>query len=80
MVGERLGLGVIPAAGWTVTDIQDVAREAEAAGFDAIFKGRVEFEVLRQEFMATNCTDVTDKKLPSVKSVPSVACSYLLPC
>ncbi|HEY1293137.1 MAG TPA: LLM class flavin-dependent oxidoreductase [Chloroflexota bacterium] len=38
---ERLGLAVIPAAGWTATDIQDVAREAEAAGFDAIFTTEV---------------------------------------
>jgi hypothetical protein len=35
MVGERLGLGVIHAAGWSAIDIQDVAREAEAAGIDA---------------------------------------------
>ena len=36
-VSERLGLAVIPAAGWSARDIQDVAREAESAGFDAIF-------------------------------------------
>lgn len=35
---ERLGLGVVPvaAAGWTVGDAREVAREAEAAGFDAV--------------------------------------------
>src|SRR5712692_7235391 len=38
---ERLGLAVIPAAGWSVHDIQDVAREAESAGFDAIFSVEV---------------------------------------
>jgi alkanesulfonate monooxygenase SsuD/methylene tetrahydromethanopterin reductase-like flavin-dependent oxidoreductase (luciferase family) len=38
---ERLGLAVIPAAGWSARDIQDVAREAEAAGFDAIFSVEV---------------------------------------
>jgi len=38
---ERLGLGVIPAAGWSARDIQDVAREAESAGFDAIFSVEV---------------------------------------
>src|SRR5436190_4211840 len=38
---ERLGLAVIPAAGWSAKDIQDVAREAESAGFDAIFSVEV---------------------------------------
>src|SRR6266567_68368 len=38
---ERLGLAVIPAAGWSARDIQDVAREAESAGFDAIFSVEV---------------------------------------
>jgi len=38
---ERLGLAVIPAAGWNARDIQDVAREAEASGFDAIFTTEV---------------------------------------
>jgi alkanesulfonate monooxygenase SsuD/methylene tetrahydromethanopterin reductase-like flavin-dependent oxidoreductase (luciferase family) len=39
MERERLGLGTVPVglAGWGVADIQEIAREAEAAGFDAIF-------------------------------------------
>src|SRR5207248_2452673 len=41
VVHERLGLGVIPAAGWSTRDIQDIAREAELAGFDAIFSVEV---------------------------------------
>ena len=41
MARERLGLAVIPAAGWSAQNIQDVAREAEAAGFDAIFTTEV---------------------------------------
>jgi alkanesulfonate monooxygenase SsuD/methylene tetrahydromethanopterin reductase-like flavin-dependent oxidoreductase (luciferase family) len=41
MVRERLGLGVLPGAGWSARDIQEVAREAEAAGFDAIFSTEV---------------------------------------
>src|SRR5215208_2845902 len=36
-MAERLALGVIPGVGWSARDIQDVAREAEAAGFDGIF-------------------------------------------
>src|SRR5712692_7007164 len=46
MVGERLGLGVIPAAGWSATDIRDVAREAEAACFDALFTTEVNNDAL----------------------------------
>src|SRR5438105_138933 len=38
---ERLGLAVIPAAGWSARDVQDGAREAELAGFDAIFSVEV---------------------------------------
>ena len=33
----RLGLGLIPGAGWRASEIQDVARAAEDAGFDAVF-------------------------------------------
>jgi alkanesulfonate monooxygenase SsuD/methylene tetrahydromethanopterin reductase-like flavin-dependent oxidoreductase (luciferase family) len=40
---ERLALAVIPVAavGWGAADIQNVAREAEAAGFEAIFTTEV---------------------------------------
>jgi alkanesulfonate monooxygenase SsuD/methylene tetrahydromethanopterin reductase-like flavin-dependent oxidoreductase (luciferase family) len=40
---ERLALAVVPvaAAGWGAADIQNVAREAEAAGFEAIFTTEV---------------------------------------
>ena len=34
---ERLGLATVPGAGWAAEQIEVVAREAEAAGFDAIF-------------------------------------------
>jgi hypothetical protein len=39
MERERLALAVVPVAavGWSAEDIQNVAREAEAAGFEAIF-------------------------------------------
>jgi alkanesulfonate monooxygenase SsuD/methylene tetrahydromethanopterin reductase-like flavin-dependent oxidoreductase (luciferase family) len=33
----RLGLGLIPGAGWRAREIQDVARAAEDAGFDSVF-------------------------------------------
>ena len=41
MQPERLAITVIPGAGWTALDIQAVAREAEEAGFDAIFTTEV---------------------------------------
>src|SRR5918911_3322824 len=43
MERERLGLATVPVglAGWGVADIQEIAREAEAAGFEAIFTTEV---------------------------------------
>jgi alkanesulfonate monooxygenase SsuD/methylene tetrahydromethanopterin reductase-like flavin-dependent oxidoreductase (luciferase family) len=40
---DRLGLAIVPvaAAGWSVADIQAVAREAEVAGFESIFTTEV---------------------------------------
>ena len=38
---ERLGLGLIPGTGWRAGEIQDVARAAEDAGFDAVFCAEV---------------------------------------
>jgi alkanesulfonate monooxygenase SsuD/methylene tetrahydromethanopterin reductase-like flavin-dependent oxidoreductase (luciferase family) len=40
-MAERLGLGLIPGAGWRAAEIRAVAREAEDAGFDAIFTTEV---------------------------------------
>jgi alkanesulfonate monooxygenase SsuD/methylene tetrahydromethanopterin reductase-like flavin-dependent oxidoreductase (luciferase family) len=45
-MSERLGLGVIPGAGWSAIDIQEVAREAEVAGFDAILVAEVNNDAL----------------------------------
>lgn len=38
---QRLGLGIIPGTGWNADEILAVAREAEDAGFDAIFSAEV---------------------------------------
>jgi hypothetical protein len=38
---ERLGLGLIPGTGWHAYEIQDVARAAEDAGFEAVFCAEV---------------------------------------
>jgi len=43
---NRLGLAVIPGAGWTASDIRTIAREAEDAGFDAIFTTEVNNDAL----------------------------------
>ena len=40
-MAERLGLAVIPGVGWSAAETQAVAREAEEAGFDAIFTAEV---------------------------------------
>ena len=46
-MAERLGLAVIPGIGWCANEIQAIAREAEEAGFDAIFAAEV--NVVRKE-------------------------------
>ena len=46
MSTQRLGVTVIPGAGWRASDVRNVAREAEAAGFDAIFTTEVNNDAL----------------------------------
>jgi len=38
---ERLALGIVPGIGWRAREIETVAREAEDAGFEAIFNPEV---------------------------------------
>jgi alkanesulfonate monooxygenase SsuD/methylene tetrahydromethanopterin reductase-like flavin-dependent oxidoreductase (luciferase family) len=57
MLGGRIGLGVIPGAGWGATDIQNIARESEAAGFDAIFATEVNNDVLATAQLMGSATD-----------------------
>lgn len=45
-MSERLGLATIPGVGWSAHDIQTIAREAEDAGFDAIFSAEVNNDVM----------------------------------
>ena len=45
-MAERLALAVVPGTGWRASDIRSVAREAEAAGFEAIFAAEVNVDVL----------------------------------
>jgi alkanesulfonate monooxygenase SsuD/methylene tetrahydromethanopterin reductase-like flavin-dependent oxidoreductase (luciferase family) len=46
MSPQRLGLTVIPGAGWRASDVRNIASEAEAAGFDAIFTTEVNNDAL----------------------------------
>jgi alkanesulfonate monooxygenase SsuD/methylene tetrahydromethanopterin reductase-like flavin-dependent oxidoreductase (luciferase family) len=41
MMPERLGLGLIPGTGWRAGEIQEIARAAEDAGFEAVFCAEV---------------------------------------
>jgi alkanesulfonate monooxygenase SsuD/methylene tetrahydromethanopterin reductase-like flavin-dependent oxidoreductase (luciferase family) len=45
-MAERPGLGVIPGVGWRAHEIQTIAREAEDAGFDAIYAAEVNNDVM----------------------------------
>lgn len=42
----RLGLAIIPGTGWSAHEIQTIARDAEEAGFDAIFTTEVNNDAL----------------------------------
>jgi alkanesulfonate monooxygenase SsuD/methylene tetrahydromethanopterin reductase-like flavin-dependent oxidoreductase (luciferase family) len=57
MLDGRVGLGVIPGAGWGSSDIKDIAREAEAAGFDAIFAAEVNNDVLATAQLMGSATE-----------------------
>src|SRR5215217_2659522 len=45
-MAERLALAVIPGVGWSAKETQVIAREAEEAGFDAIFATEVNNDVM----------------------------------
>ena len=46
MVQGGLALGLIPGVGWRAAEIRRVAREAEEAGFAAVFAAEVNNDVL----------------------------------
>jgi alkanesulfonate monooxygenase SsuD/methylene tetrahydromethanopterin reductase-like flavin-dependent oxidoreductase (luciferase family) len=45
-MADRLALAVIPGVGWSANEVQTIAREAEEAGFDAIFAAEVNNDVM----------------------------------
>jgi alkanesulfonate monooxygenase SsuD/methylene tetrahydromethanopterin reductase-like flavin-dependent oxidoreductase (luciferase family) len=55
-MAERLGLGVIPGAGWRASDITAVARKAEDAGFDSIFTAEVNNDALATTLLMGEAT------------------------
>jgi alkanesulfonate monooxygenase SsuD/methylene tetrahydromethanopterin reductase-like flavin-dependent oxidoreductase (luciferase family) len=55
-MAERLGLGLIPGAGWRAAEIRAVAREAEDAGFDAIFAAEVNNDALATTLLMAEAT------------------------
>src|SRR5438105_5807965 len=59
MERERLGLATVPVglAGWGVADIQDVGREAEAAGFEAIFTTEVNNDAMATAQLMGSATE-----------------------
>jgi len=57
---ERLGVTVIPGAGWRASDIRNVARAAEDAGFEAIFTTEVNNDALATAQLMGSATAVLD--------------------
>src|SRR3989454_9233962 len=45
-MADRLALAVIPGVGWSANEVQTIAREADEAGFDAIFAAEVNNDVM----------------------------------
>jgi alkanesulfonate monooxygenase SsuD/methylene tetrahydromethanopterin reductase-like flavin-dependent oxidoreductase (luciferase family) len=45
-MAQRLAIGVTPGTGWRTDEMRLIAREAEAAGFEAIFAGEVNIDAL----------------------------------
>lgn len=56
-MADRLALAVIPGVGWSTREIQGIAREAEAAGFDAIFTAEVNNDALATAQLMGTATD-----------------------
>lgn len=54
---ERLGLAVIPGVGWSADDIRNVAREAEEAGFEAIFSTEINNDAMATAHLMGSATE-----------------------
>jgi alkanesulfonate monooxygenase SsuD/methylene tetrahydromethanopterin reductase-like flavin-dependent oxidoreductase (luciferase family) len=56
-MGRRIGLAINPSAGWKATEIASAAREAEEAGFEAIFSTEIRTEGLSAALFMGTCTE-----------------------
>src|SRR5215475_11003922 len=56
MVQDGLALGLIPGVGWRAAEIRRVAREAEEAGFAAVFAAEVNNDVLATALLMGEAT------------------------
>src|SRR4051812_1701954 len=54
---ERLALGTIPGVGWPAETIRAVARDAESAGFSAIFAAEVNNDVMATALLMGSATE-----------------------
>ncbi|MFI5615699.1 LLM class flavin-dependent oxidoreductase [Amycolatopsis sp. NPDC051903] len=57
ITSERLALTIVPGAGWSAADVVTIAREAEEAGFDAIFTTEVNNDALATAQLMGEVTD-----------------------
>src|SRR2546425_2861127 len=59
-MAERLALAVIPGAGWSASEVQTIAREAEEAGLHATFAAEVNNDVMATaQLMGTSTRRIT---------------------
>ncbi len=54
---DRLALAVIPGVGWSTDEIQSVAREAKAAGFEAIFSTEINNDAMATAQLMGSATE-----------------------
>jgi len=65
-MAERLALAVIPGVGWRAEETAAIAREAEAAGFDAIFAAEVNNDVMATAQLMGAATSRIGERLEDV--------------
>jgi alkanesulfonate monooxygenase SsuD/methylene tetrahydromethanopterin reductase-like flavin-dependent oxidoreductase (luciferase family) len=75
-MAERLGLGIIPGAGWRAAEIRAIAREAEDAGFDTIVTTEVNNDALATAQLMGEAT----RRIKVGTSVASVHMRYSYAC
>lgn len=54
---DRLAIAVIPGVGWTADEIRNVAREAEEAGFEAIFSTEINNDAMATAHLMGSATE-----------------------